>query len=69
MQKSRMNRRDILKGSAALYDRIGDLNAFSLVQQHFEALHAVTVRHRGAIVKSIGDGSFGVVFKAMDFNN
>ncbi len=44
-----------LKGSTALYDRIGDLNAFSLVQQHFEALHDVTVRHHGAIVKTIGD--------------
>lgn len=44
-----------LKGSTALYDRIGDLNALSLVQQHFESLHDVTVRHRGAIVKTIGD--------------
>ncbi len=44
-----------LKGSTALYDRIGDLNAFSLVQQHFERLRDVTVRHNGAIVKTIGD--------------
>ena len=29
-----------LKGSTALYDRIGDLNAFALVQQHFERLQA-----------------------------
>ena len=27
-----------LKGSTALYDRIGDLNAFALVQQHFDRL-------------------------------
>ena len=44
-----------LKGSTALYDRIGDLNAFSLVQQHFEQLQGVTVRHNGAIIKTIGD--------------
>ncbi len=44
-----------LKGSTALYDRIGDLNAFALVQQHFEQLQAVTVRHKGAIIKTIGD--------------
>ncbi len=44
-----------LKGSTALYDRIGDLNAFSLVQQHFERLQAVTQRFNGAIVKTIGD--------------
>jgi class 3 adenylate cyclase len=44
-----------LKGSTALYDRIGDLNAFALVQQHFEQLQSVTVRHNGAIIKTIGD--------------
>jgi class 3 adenylate cyclase len=44
-----------LKGSTALYDRIGDLNAFSLVQQHFNRLHDVAVRNDGAIIKTIGD--------------
>jgi class 3 adenylate cyclase len=44
-----------LKGSTALYDRIGDLNAFALVQQHFERLQDVTTRHGGAIIKTIGD--------------
>lgn len=44
-----------LKGSTALYDRIGDLNAFSLVQQHFDRLHEVAVRNDGAIIKTIGD--------------
>jgi class 3 adenylate cyclase len=44
-----------LKGSTALYDRIGDLNAFALVQLHFERLQEVTARHGGAIIKTIGD--------------
>ncbi len=44
-----------LKGSTALYDRIGDLNAFSLVQLHFDRLQAVSARHNGAIIKTIGD--------------
>jgi class 3 adenylate cyclase len=44
-----------LKGSTDLYNRIGDLNALSLVQQHFERLREVTVRHGGAIIKTIGD--------------
>jgi class 3 adenylate cyclase len=44
-----------LNGSTALYDRIGDLNAFSLVQQHFDRLQDVTVRNDGAIIKTIGD--------------
>ena len=53
-----------LKGSTALYDRIGDLNAFALVQQHFDRLQDVTVRHNGAIIKTIttlftwNDGGF-----------
>lgn len=44
-----------IKGSTALYQRIGDLNAFQLVQQHFEQLREATVRRGGAIVKTIGD--------------
>ncbi len=44
-----------IKGSTALYQRIGDLNAFQLVQQHFDQLREATVRHGGAIVKTIGD--------------
>jgi class 3 adenylate cyclase len=44
-----------LKGSTALYDRIGDLNAYMQVQRHFEHLLDVTVRHGGAVTKTIGD--------------
>jgi class 3 adenylate cyclase len=44
-----------LKGSTALYERIGDLNAFALVQQHFQRLIAATVGHDGAVVKTLGD--------------
>ncbi len=44
-----------LKGSTALYERIGDLNAYMQVQRHFERLLDVTVRHRGAVAKTIGD--------------
>ena len=44
-----------VKGSTALYDRIGDLNAFALVQQHFERLQDITTRFHGAIIKTIGD--------------
>jgi len=44
-----------LKGSTALYQRIGDLNAYMRVQRHFERLLDVTVRHQGAVTKTIGD--------------
>ena len=40
-----------LKRSTALYERIGDLKAFSVVQQHFERLHQVTVANHGVIIK------------------
>jgi class 3 adenylate cyclase len=44
-----------IRGSTALYRRIGDLNAFQLVQRHFDWLREATVRHDGAVVKTIGD--------------
>ena len=44
-----------IRVSTALYRRIGDLNAFQLVQQHFDWLREATVHHGGAVVKTIGD--------------
>lgn len=44
-----------LKGSTAMYERIGDLNAYIQVQRHFQHLLDVTVRHNGAVTKTIGD--------------
>jgi class 3 adenylate cyclase len=55
-----------LKGSTALYDRIGDLNAFALVHQHFDRLQSVTVRHNGAIIKTIGDAVMAAFLSPAD---
>lgn len=44
-----------LRGSTALYERIGDLQAFALVRQHFDELARVTARHGGTVIKTIGD--------------
>lgn len=55
-----------LKGSTALYDRIGDLNAFSLVQRHFEQLQEVTRRFNGAIIKTIGDAVMAAFLTPLD---
>lgn len=44
-----------LKGSTELYEKIGDLNAFNLVRQHFDYLREAVSKHKGAIVKTIGD--------------
>jgi class 3 adenylate cyclase len=44
-----------LKGSTAMYERLGDLNAYALVREHFALLGAIVQEHSGAIVKTIGD--------------
>ncbi len=44
-----------LRGSTALYDRVGDLAAFDLVRDHFGALIAAISAEGGAVVKTIGD--------------
>jgi class 3 adenylate cyclase len=44
-----------LRGSTALYDRIGDLAAFDLVRSHFGALLTAVAAEGGAVVKTIGD--------------
>src|ERR1700740_2357377 len=44
-----------LKGSTELYERVGDLVAFDLVDEHFRLLQEIIASERGAIVKTIGD--------------
>jgi len=49
-----------LKGSTALYERIGDPRAYHLVREHY-AIIGKTVREcDGAVVKTIGDAVMGV---------
>jgi class 3 adenylate cyclase len=44
-----------LRGSTALYERVGDLTAYDLVKAHFRVLHDIVAAEAGAIVKTIGD--------------
>ncbi|MCC6948586.1 MAG: adenylate/guanylate cyclase domain-containing protein [Bradyrhizobiaceae bacterium] len=44
-----------LRGSTALYERVGDLNAYDLVKAHFRVLQEIVASEAGAIVKTIGD--------------
>jgi class 3 adenylate cyclase len=44
-----------LRGSTALYDRVGDLAAFDLVRAHFRVLNEIVASEAGAVVKTIGD--------------
>lgn len=58
-----------LKGSTALYSRIGDAAAYRLVRDHFAFLAATLREHDGAIVKTIGDAvmaAFSDPAKAID---
>ena len=51
-----------LRGSTALYERVGDAAAFNMVREHFAFLAAIVRDHDGAVVKTIGDAvmaSFG----------
>lgn len=44
-----------LKGSTALYEKVGDAPAYAIVRDHFDYLFEIVKRRRGAVVKTIGD--------------
>jgi class 3 adenylate cyclase len=44
-----------LRGSTALYSRIGDARAYQLVREHFAYMAQAVRAHDGGIVKTIGD--------------
>jgi len=44
-----------LRDSTELYERVGDLTAFDLVNEHFRLLQEIIASERGAVVKTIGD--------------
>ena len=51
-----------LRGSTALYERVGDAQAYNMVREHFALLASIVRDHDGAVVKTIGDAvmaSFG----------
>jgi class 3 adenylate cyclase len=52
-----------LKGSTALYERVGDLAAFDLVRAHFRALLDIISSEKGAVVKTIGDAVMATFIK------
>jgi class 3 adenylate cyclase len=55
-----------LKGSTELYDKVGDLKAFDLVNSHFESLSKVITNNSGAIVKTIGDAIMATFANPLD---
>lgn len=55
-----------LKGSTEMYERLGDLKAFTLVRQHFDSLTNVINKHNGAVVKTIGDAIMATFLHPVD---
>ncbi|MGL1934500.1 MAG: adenylate/guanylate cyclase domain-containing protein [Fibrobacterales bacterium] len=55
-----------IKGSTEMYDKIGDLKAFALVQQHFEHLNLAINNNHGAMIKTIGDAVMATFDKPAD---
>ncbi len=53
-------------GSTALYAVRGDPGAFVEVKKHFDELFAIIAKHRGAVVKTIGDAAMGAFNDPLD---
>lgn len=44
-----------LKSSTEMYDQVGDVLAYSLVQKHFDLLTGIVRQYSGSIIKTMGD--------------
>lgn len=49
-----------LRGSTALYERVGDAQAYEWVCEHFRVIFDAATRNHGTAVKTIGDGVMGI---------
>jgi class 3 adenylate cyclase len=49
-----------LKNSTALYEQVGDSQAYALVRDHFTILVEAIVKYEGSLVKTIGDAVMAV---------
>jgi class 3 adenylate cyclase len=58
-----------LKGSTAIYERVGDLRAYDLVRKHFALLRAIVAAKGGAVVKTIGDAVMASFADPLDAMN
>jgi class 3 adenylate cyclase len=55
-----------LTDSTALYSRVGDARAFRVVHDHFELLIELIAKHRGTLVKTIGDAVMAAFIEERD---
>ena len=58
-----------LKGSTALYERIGDSQAYHLVREHFATLGAAVRDNNGTVVKTVGDAIMAAFTNPVDAFN
>lgn len=58
-----------IKGSTALYERLGDSDAYYLVKEHFRIMREVVGTHHGAVVKTIGDAVMATFMVSTDAIN
>ncbi len=58
-----------IKGSTALYERLGDSDAYYLVKEHFKIMRDVVGKHHGAVVKTIGDAVMATFMVSTDAIN
>ena len=55
-----------LKGSTALYNRVGDPEAYAQVRDHFSVLGTAVRENNGAVVKTIGDAIMAAFANPLD---
>jgi len=55
-----------IKGSTSFYQETGDAKAYHLVRSHFDFLNEILDKHKGALVKTIGDAIFAVFFSPLE---
>lgn len=55
-----------LTDSTALYSRVGDAKAFKVVHEHFDLLMSIIAKHRGTLVKTIGDAVMAAFIEERD---
>ncbi len=53
-----------LSGSTAMYEALGDAQAFAVVRDHFAMLRAAAAEHDGTVVKTIGDAVMAAFYDA-----
>ncbi|MFZ4615273.1 MAG: adenylate/guanylate cyclase domain-containing protein [Rectinemataceae bacterium] len=55
-----------IKGSTAMYERLGDATAFRIVKEHFGIMDGLVAARDGAMIKTIGDAVMAAFHRPLD---